>query len=131
MDVLRDRQVTAGYERLAESSERKGRGAADAGRERGDAHREQSVSGPGIRPLDRREAALGKGEPFDRDPSSEVLVRVLQGELPWCQHTHRADDIATAIRLSDEFGYRLVINHATEAFHVRIRGCFGNKIRRG
>ena len=41
---------------------------------------------------------------------------MLSGELPWCQHTHRADDIATAIRLADEFGYRLVINHATEAY---------------
>ena len=37
------------------------------------------------------------------------------GELPWCQHCHRADDIATALRLADEFGYRLVINHGTEA----------------
>ena len=64
----------------------------------------------------RREAALAKGEPFQRDQSAEVLVRVLSGELPWCQHTHRADDIATAIRLADEFGYRLVINHATEAY---------------
>ena len=64
----------------------------------------------------RRDAALAKQEPFQRDPSAEVLVRVLQGELPWCQHTHRADDIATAIRLADEFGYRLVINHATEAY---------------
>ena len=64
----------------------------------------------------RRDAALAKGEPFQRDASAEVLVRVLRGELPWCQHTHRADDIATAIRLADEFGYRLVINHATEAY---------------
>lgn len=64
----------------------------------------------------RREAALTKDEPFQRDPSAEVLVKVLRGELPWCQHTHRADDIATAIRLADEFGYRLVINHATEAY---------------
>jgi imidazolonepropionase-like amidohydrolase len=63
-----------------------------------------------------RDAALAKNEPFERNPSSEVLVRVLRGELPWCQHTHRADDIATAIRLADEFGYRLVINHATEAY---------------
>ncbi|MBV9821294.1 MAG: amidohydrolase [Actinobacteria bacterium] len=62
----------------------------------------------------RRDAA--GDEPFERDPSSEVLARVLSGELPWCQHTHRADDIATAIRLADEFGYRLVINHATEAY---------------
>src|SRR5690606_3988552 len=34
---------------------------------------------------------------------------------PWCQHCHRADDIATALRLADEFGYRLVVNHGTEA----------------
>jgi imidazolonepropionase-like amidohydrolase len=54
-------------------------------------------------------------EPFERDPTLEVLVRVLDRELPWSQHTHRADDIATAVRLAEEFGYRLVINHGTEA----------------
>ena len=64
----------------------------------------------------KRDAAASKGDPFDRDPTCEVLVRVLDGELPWCQHTHRADDIATAIRLADEFGYRLIVNHATEGF---------------
>lgn len=64
----------------------------------------------------KRDAAARKKEPFDRDPALEVLARVLTGELPWCQHTHRADDIATAIRLADEFGYRLVINHATEGY---------------
>lgn len=62
----------------------------------------------------KRDAAAKKSEPFDRDPSCEVLVRVLDGELPWSQHSHRADDIATAIRLADEFGYRLIVNHATE-----------------
>jgi imidazolonepropionase-like amidohydrolase len=59
---------------------------------------------------------VARGGPFDRDPTCEVLIRVLDGELPWCQHTHRADDIATAIRLADEFGYRLIVNHATEGF---------------
>ena len=62
----------------------------------------------------RRAAAQAKGEPFDRDLAKETLVRVLDGELVWDQHTHRADDIATAIRLSEEFGYRLVVNHGTE-----------------
>ncbi|WP_214320501.1 amidohydrolase [Nonomuraea sediminis] len=62
----------------------------------------------------KRESAQQEGKPFDRDATLEVLVRVLDGELPWCQHTHRADDIATALRLADEFGYRLVINHGTE-----------------
>lgn len=63
----------------------------------------------------RRDRAVSEDAPFDRDPTLDVLVRVLDGELPWCQHVHRADDIATAIRLADEFGYRLVINHGTEA----------------
>ncbi|WP_152362543.1 amidohydrolase [Microlunatus speluncae] len=62
----------------------------------------------------RRDQAEKDGKPFDRDANSEVLVSVLSGEVPWCQHTHRADDIATALRLADEFGYRLVINHGTE-----------------
>ncbi|RBM20384.1 amidohydrolase [Streptomyces sp. PT12] len=63
----------------------------------------------------KREHAAAEGKPFDRDPSLEVIAEVLAGELPWCQHTHRADDIATALRLADEFGYRVVINHGTEA----------------
>ncbi|MEV6152470.1 amidohydrolase [Nonomuraea sp. NPDC052129] len=62
----------------------------------------------------RRAAADDEGKPFERDATQEILVRVLDGELPWCQHTHRADDIATALRLADEFGYRVVINHGTE-----------------
>jgi imidazolonepropionase-like amidohydrolase len=63
----------------------------------------------------RRDHAAAENKPFERDANNEILVRVLDGELPWCQHTHRADDVATAIRLSEEFGYRLVINHGTEA----------------
>jgi imidazolonepropionase-like amidohydrolase len=63
----------------------------------------------------RKEHAAAEGKPFDRDLTYEALVQVLDGALPWCQHSHRADDIATAIRLADEFGYRLVINHGTEA----------------
>lgn len=62
----------------------------------------------------KRDAAAVKGEPFERDLAKETLARVLAGELVWDQHTHRADDIATAIRLSEEFGYRLVVNHGTE-----------------
>jgi imidazolonepropionase-like amidohydrolase len=65
-----------------------------------------------------RDAAAAKGEPFARDLTKETLVRVLDGELAWDQHTHRHDDIATAIRLSEEFGYRLVVNHGTEAHKI-------------
>jgi imidazolonepropionase-like amidohydrolase len=54
-------------------------------------------------------------KPVDRDLNLEALGRVLRREIPWRQHCHRADDIATAIRLSREFGYQLVIDHGTEA----------------
>ncbi|GAA1443959.1 amidohydrolase [Leifsonia poae] len=62
----------------------------------------------------QRDEAEKDGKSFARDLGKETLVRVLDGELAWDQHTHRHDDIATAIRLADEFGYRLVINHGTE-----------------
>jgi imidazolonepropionase-like amidohydrolase len=65
-----------------------------------------------------RAAAAAKGEPFARDLGKETLARVLDGELVWDQHTHRHDDIATAIRLSEEFGYRLVVNHGTEGHKI-------------
>jgi len=69
--------------------------------------------------LARLEAVERKPE-ADRDPVSrdlklEALGRVLRREIPWRQHCHRADDIATAIRIADEFGYDLVIDHGTEA----------------
>ena len=61
-----------------------------------------------------RDAAAEKGDAFTRDLGKEALGRVLSGELAWDQHVHRHDDIATAIRLAEEFDYRLVINHGTE-----------------
>ncbi|HUA40019.1 MAG TPA: amidohydrolase [Streptosporangiaceae bacterium] len=54
-------------------------------------------------------------KPIDRDLKLEALGRVLRREIPWRQHCHRADDIATALRIADEFGYQLVIDHGTEA----------------
>jgi imidazolonepropionase-like amidohydrolase len=54
-------------------------------------------------------------KPVDRDLKLEALGRVLKREIPWRQHCHRADDIATAIRISEEFGYELVVDHGTEA----------------
>ena len=48
--------------------------------------------------------------PVDRDLKLEALSRVLRREIPWRQHCHRADDIATALRLAAEFGYDLVLD---------------------
>ncbi len=63
--------------------------------------------------LDRQEQA--EQSPPARNLTFEALGEVLRGTIPWRQHCHRADDIATAVRIADEFGYRLVIDHGTEA----------------
>lgn len=61
----------------------------------------------------------GPGDgPLPTDLRLEALSAVLRRELPWRQHCHRADDIMTALRLADEFGYRLVVDHGTEAHLV-------------
>jgi imidazolonepropionase-like amidohydrolase len=65
--------------------------------------------------LDKQERSGSNGEPVERDLRWEALGLVLRREIPWRQHCHRADDIATALRLADEFGYLLVIDHGTEA----------------
>ena len=69
--------------------------------------------------LERIDAEQRKPEadrkPVERDLKLEALGLVLRRQIPWRQHCHRADDIATAIRIADEFGYDLVIDHGTEA----------------
>ncbi|ASR38175.1 amidohydrolase [Prauserella marina] len=62
----------------------------------------------------QRDHAIADGKPFDTDLTMETLTEVLDGELYWDQHTHRADDIVTAVRIAEEFGYKLVVNHGTE-----------------
>ena len=52
------------------------------------------------------------------DAKLEALVPVVAGELPAHFHAHRADDIATAVRLSREFGLKLVVVHGTEGYLV-------------
>ena len=49
------------------------------------------------------------------DAKLEALVPVVQGVLPAHFHAHKANDIATAVRISREFGLHTVIVHGTEA----------------
>jgi len=53
--------------------------------------------------------------PRKRDLKLEALGLALRREIPWRQHAHRADDIATGLRIAAEFGYDLVLDHGTEA----------------
>ena len=54
----------------------------------------------------------------DRDLEMEALVEVLEGKRTVHFHTHRADDILTAIRIGQEFGFRPVLQHVSEAWKV-------------
>jgi imidazolonepropionase-like amidohydrolase len=67
---------------------------------------------------EREESAQRVRLTQSRDLKLEALGRVLRREIPWRQHCHRADDIATALRLADEFGYDLVIDHGTEGYMI-------------
>lgn len=53
-----------------------------------------------------------------RDLGNEALLEVLDGKRMVHHHTHRADDIMTVIRLSKEFGFRVVLHHTSEAWKV-------------
>ena len=53
-------------------------------------------------------------DPPDYDAKLEALLPVVRGDLPVHIHAHRADDIATGIRIASEFGLRCVIVHGTE-----------------
>lgn len=53
-----------------------------------------------------------KRPPFDM--KLEALLPVVKGELLVKAHAHRADDIMTAIRIAEEFGLKMTIEHGTE-----------------
>ncbi len=54
-------------------------------------------------------------KPFERDLKMENIAMVLRKEIPIRWHAHRSDDILTAFRIRDEFGFNMVLDHATEA----------------
>ncbi len=67
--------------------------------------------------------AKEKGAPLppkypDRDLKLEMLGRVLRRELRCRIHCHRADDILTALRIAEEFGLDISIEHCTEGWKV-------------
>ncbi len=58
------------------------------------------------------------GAPAKRDLRMEALVEVLDGRRIVQHHTHRHNDIATVLRLKEEFGFRVVVQHGTESWKV-------------
>jgi imidazolonepropionase-like amidohydrolase len=56
--------------------------------------------------------------PPDRDLGQETLARVLDGELALMITAQTAAEIATALRLQREFGFRLWLDGAAEAYRM-------------
>jgi imidazolonepropionase-like amidohydrolase len=63
-------------------------------------------------------AKLDAGTKVDRDLGLEPIVEVLEGKRTVHFHCHRADDLLTAVRISEEFGFELVLQHATEGYRI-------------
>jgi imidazolonepropionase-like amidohydrolase len=67
----------------------------------------------------RKAKAAGKdAPPPDTDLSLEPLVEVLQRKRTVHFHSHRADDLMTAMRLAKEFDFELVLQHCTEGYRI-------------
>ena len=72
--------------------------------------------------LDKKAQAAGdetgEKEPPDEDLKLESIALALQGKIPVRIHAHRADDILTALRIGQEFGLQVTIEHCTEGHKV-------------
>ena len=66
---------------------------------------------------------MSETDPDDEGPEYdaklEALIPVLKREVPAHFHAHRADDIATALRICKEFNLKPVIIHATEGHLIQ------------
>lgn len=65
-----------------------------------------------------RAQADGQLDGPEFDAQLDALRPVAAGRLPAHFHAHRADDIATALRISREFGLDCVIVHGTEGHRI-------------
>jgi imidazolonepropionase-like amidohydrolase len=54
----------------------------------------------------------------EKDIKLESLEPVLTKEIPFRAHAHRADDVATAIRICEEFDVNMSWEHATEGHRI-------------
>jgi imidazolonepropionase-like amidohydrolase len=53
-----------------------------------------------------------------RDLGMEAMVEILEGRRIVHFHTHRHDDVLTVLRLAREFGFRVVLQHVSDAWMV-------------
>lgn len=64
----------------------------------------------------KKHAAAKRGSAPARDLELEALAEVLDGRLPLLVTAYREQDIRSALRLREEFGIRIVLDGAAEAY---------------
>ena len=62
--------------------------------------------------VDAAEKDPAKTRPYDF--KLEAMLPVMRHEIPLKAHAHRADDILTAVRVAEEFGVDITLDHVTE-----------------
>jgi imidazolonepropionase-like amidohydrolase len=72
----------------------------------------------GAKAREAKEKGEAEPKPPKRDLGMETIAKVLKREIPLHAHAHRADDIATVIRIADEFNLRVVLIHCTEGHKI-------------
>ena len=79
-----------------------------------------------VEALERRDAEADAPRRRKKSPATplpaaleaDALAQILRGDRRVHFHTHRADDVVTALRLGEEFGFRPVLHHVSEAWKV-------------
>jgi imidazolonepropionase-like amidohydrolase len=67
----------------------------------------------------RKKLAAGEdASPPDVDLALEPLVEAIGRKRTVHFHSHRSDDILSVLRLSEEFGFEVVLQHGTESYKV-------------
>ncbi len=80
---------------------------------------EAAEYGEALARYEKAKAKDPKAAPPPRDLGKEALLKVVRREIPVHIHVDSSDDIMTAVRLAEEFGFlRLSLAHAVESYKV-------------
>ncbi len=97
---------------MADTARRRGRGKNGNGKN-GEKKAENGKNGE---KKEGEEDELTKPTRPAPDRASEVVLKAIDRELPVRIEAHRSEDILNALELADEFGFRLILEGATEAY---------------
>ena len=62
-----------------------------------------------------------KPSPPPADLKFQALVPVLKAEIPFLVTANRLDDILTALRIADEFGFKIILSGGADAYRIKER----------